>query len=66
MINTTSRIKNLSIALEAVSRINYEGSADLFDRIQQLLANEIMKQQEDNQLQTAKTMTTLGDDEIPF
>ncbi len=41
MSDATLRIKNLSIALEALSRINREGSHDLFDTIEALLQDTI-------------------------
>lgn len=66
MRDFTNRIKNLSIALEAVSRINYEGSADLFDQVQGLLANEIIKQQEENLKALEKAEPIHNDDDIPF
>lgn len=41
MRDTTLRIKNLSIALEALSRINNEGSPNLYDAIAQALEKEL-------------------------
>lgn len=40
-MSTTLRIKNLTIALEAVSRINNEGSPDLYDAIEAALRKEL-------------------------
>lgn len=47
MTDVTLRIKNLSISLEALSRINHEGASSLYVAIQALLATEIDTAQEE-------------------
>lgn len=65
MRDVTLRIKNLSFSLEALSRINREGSSRLYDAIETLLENEIDEaNKEQNPLRSASTTT--DDDEIPF
>ncbi len=66
------RIKELSIALEALSRIHsyetsqaYSNIADLLTKLIEKASNDFIK--EENPLQTFTPPTTLNvDDEIPF
>ena len=63
--DVTLRIKNLSISLEALSRINNEGSGSLYVAIETLLKGEIEEaHKEQNPLRTVPTTT--DDDDIPF
>lgn len=68
MIDATLRIKNLSISLEALSRINLEGSSLLYVEIEALLGQEIENlQKEQNTVLTARpAMPPIGYDDIPF
>ncbi len=62
------RIKELAIAMEAISRINHPASGNLFEAIEQLLDTAISEARKENndryraQAQQAKT----EDDDIPF
>jgi hypothetical protein len=61
----TQRIKNLAFALEAISRINGEGSADLYFNVKRLLdvtLNELEKEIG----KPERKLITSTDDEIPF
>lgn len=60
----TLAIKNLSIALEAISRINHPSSGNLFEAIEQLLDVEISKQRKANNESYRKAQQ--ADDDIPF
>jgi hypothetical protein len=75
MVDATLRIKNLSIALEALSRIAItDGRYNHFERIQELLNEEIQKAQKETQWPrrgSAKPETqynpfTNNEDDIPF
>jgi len=72
MSDATLRIKNLSIALEALSRINSGDSFSLYERIVDLLKDEIITKEKETQeaqqwpQRPARTATTNLDDEIPF
>jgi hypothetical protein len=67
MPDATLRIKNLSISLEALSRINNEGSGDLYVAIETLLKGEIDEaHKEQNPLKKVYATTTTSDDDIPF
>lgn len=57
-------IKDLSIALEAISRINCEGSAELYQRISYALERSIS--QYDKEMQQEQKSEATADDEIPF
>lgn len=67
-MDATARIKNLSIALEALSRI--VGQQEYFDDIQSLLKHEIRKQWEENhplkEAPARPVATTTDDDDNPF
>jgi hypothetical protein len=67
MTDVTLRIKNLSISLEAISRINGKEASRLYLSIQTLLKGEIDEAiKEQNPIRTARSATTTLDDEIPF
>jgi hypothetical protein len=57
-------IKDLSIALEALSRINGYKFEGLSDRIQDLLSDLI--KEEETKVEPAPKPSTTEDDEIPF
>ncbi len=63
MMDATLRIKNLSIALEALSRINTGDSFSLYERIVDLLKDEIITKEKENQWpqRPARTATTNTD-----
>lgn len=61
--DVTLRIKNLSISLEAISRINNEGSADLYCRIETLLTGEINEATKERR---ERATATTPDEDIPF
>ena len=68
MTDVTLRIKNLSISLEALSRINHEGSSSLYNAVDTLLVHEIdeaIKEQKPDP-NTARSASPSLDDEIPF
>ena len=58
-------IKDLSIALEALSRINGYKFEGLSDRIQDLLSDLIKEEETKTEPEPLKPSTT-ADDEIPF
>lgn len=67
MRDVTLRIKNLSISLEALSRINREGSSGLYIAIETLLNEELNEAyKENNPPRTTHTTATTTDDDIPF
>lgn len=67
MTDATARIKNLSIALEALSRINNEGSPYLYDKIAAALEKEIKVYKEQAKIYAAQSAEpSVDDDEIPF
>lgn len=57
----TTHIKNLAIALEALSRVNVEGSNKLYKRVEDLLKDQLKKQEK----HTPNTRE-VEDVEIPF
>lgn len=63
MILNTTHIKNLAIALEALSRINSPGSTDLYIRVENLLKDELKKQERRTK---QKYPDPVESDEIPF
>lgn len=65
MPDVTLRIKNLSFSLEALSRINNEGSSSLYAEIETLLREEI-KEAAKEQGPYKPTTATTDDDDIPF
>jgi hypothetical protein len=69
MSDASARIKNLSIALEALSRINNGGATALFARIQAVLAEETSiqeKETRDRRRPAPPAKPTSDDDDIPF
>ena len=68
MRDLTQRIKNLSFALEAISRINNEGSADLYVKIETLLKDTLNELEKEIWEPKSKptTSASIDDDEIPF
>lgn len=67
MTDASLRIKNLSISLEALSRINNEGSPSLYDAIETLLKGEIQAmQKEQNPIKPVRSTVPICDDDIPF
>lgn len=69
MMDATNRIKNLSIALEALSRVNTSGSSLLFERIEDCLKDEIKVQEKETleRLKSARpAKPSTDDDDIPF
>ena len=69
MTDVTLRIKNLSFALEALSRINNEGSPDLYDSIATCLKKEIeelIKEQNPLEKAPARPANPSTDDDFPF
>jgi hypothetical protein len=67
MSDASLRIKNLSISLEALSRINNEGSGGLYNRIRQALYKEIQAMQEEqNPIKPVRSTVPICDDDIPF
>lgn len=68
-VDATARIKNLSIALEALSRIGGSWShVNLFDDVTKLLTTEIEACKKENQepIPPAWSAATTPDDDIPF
>lgn len=64
-MNATARIKNLSIALEALSRI--PKSESLSEDIEKLLWKEIKEAHEEKEPpHRARPAATTSDDDIPF
>ena len=67
MTDATARIKNLSIALEALSRINHMGKWDPFEDVRDLLKQEIiLLEKEQETPPPARPAKPSLDDEIPF
>ena len=67
MVDGTTRIKNLSIALEALSRFQTSGYPNPFERVQELLEKEISTFEKENQAhKPAPTPTEPSTDDIPF
>jgi hypothetical protein len=73
MMDATLRIKNLSIALEALSRINIPGSLGFYNEIETLLSKEIYEAKKETQWpnQTARPAMPVYNkdydpDDIPF
>jgi hypothetical protein len=67
MPDVTLRIKNLSISLEALSRINTEGSGSLYVEIETLLREAIKEAEEENKRPPPVRPTgTANDNDIPF
>lgn len=69
MTDATARIKNLSIALEALSRIGGSWShIELFDGITKLLKTEIKTAEKENEEPPppARPAIATPDDDIPF
>lgn len=64
MTRNSLQIKNLSIALEALSRIQQSSIA--FDAIQDLLDEEIAKAKEYNETPIQPVSSRNPDDDIPF
>lgn len=65
MIDVTVRIKNLSIALEAISHINNEGSANLYVSIEAALQDEIQNHTKETD-KYRSTPTSIDDDTSIF
>lgn len=59
------KIKELAIALEALSRINHPATSDLFSAVEQLLENKITEAHKENNPLHTYTPTHTHDD-IPF
>jgi len=67
MIDATARIRNLSIALKALSRINSMGKWDPCKDVRDLLREEIMQFEKENQKAgPARPAKLTADNEIPF
>lgn len=67
MTDASLRIKNLSISLEALSRINTRNSQSLYLEIEALLTTEIEEVQKENAQRSAPpAKPTTPDDNIPF
>ncbi len=67
MIDVTARIRNLSIALKALSRVNPCGKWDPCKDVRDLLREEIMQFEKENQkAPSARPAKSTTDDEIPF
>ena len=65
--DVTLRIKNLSISLEALSRINNEGSSGLYVAIETLLKGEIDEaHKEQNPPKEVYATAITSDDDIPL
>lgn len=64
-MDATARIKNLSIALEALSRINHPAAGNLFEAIEGLLDKAIHEERK-TATPPARPATTTSDDDIPF
>lgn len=68
-MDATARIKNLSFALEALSRIGGSWNhIELFDNVTKLLKAEIKIAEKENEepLPPAQPAATTSDDDIPF
>ena len=68
MYDRSSTIKNLSIALEACTRVNGISNYTLVSNLESILETQIQKfkDEEDGPQPTAATTTSTQDDEIPF
>ncbi len=68
MTDATARIKNLSIALEALSRINSTGKWDPFEDVRDLLKTEIIQFEKEQEvaIPPARPAKPTLDDDIPF
>jgi hypothetical protein len=69
MVDATARIKNLSFALEALSRIGGSWShIELFDSVTKLLKTEITAEEKENErpISPARPAKPTIDDDIPF
>jgi hypothetical protein len=65
-MDATVRIKNLSIALEALSRVAISGERNsLFERVHDLL-EDTLKEEETKLPPSARPAYTTFDDSIPF
>lgn len=60
------RIKELSIALEALSRVNHYKALDHFDSVSDLLKKAITEAEEPTPTVQPTPQRTQLDDEIPF
>ncbi len=66
-MDATARIKNLSIALEALSRVNHPAAEDAFDRVWALLKSDLIEEaRKEKGLPSARPARVETDDEIPF
>jgi hypothetical protein len=65
-MDATARIKNLSIALEALSRINNPAAANASEAIEELLGKEIVQAKKEQGPYTARPAATTSNDDIPF
>ena len=68
MYDRSSTIKNLSIALEAATRVNGISNYTLVSNLESILETQIQKfkDEEDGPQPTSVTTTSTQDDEIPF
>jgi hypothetical protein len=68
MSDASLRIKNLSISLEALSRINNEGSGGLYNWISQALYKELdeLEKEQKPDPKPALSAALIPDDDIPF
>lgn len=62
MIDATTRIKNLSIALEGVSRIN--GCRSEYDRLRDLLSQAIDEEKENQKARGARPAQSSVDNDL--
>lgn len=64
----SGEIKNLSIALEALSRINHPASGNMFEAVEQLLDTAISVARKENNDRYRAEASTIADnhDDIPF
>lgn len=65
MATNTVAVKNLAIALEALSRINHPASGNMFEAVENLLDAEISRARKENN-EAYKASTNTSDDDIPF
>ena len=68
MIDATARIRNLSIALKALSRVNPCGKWDPCKDVRDLLREEIIQFEKEKETATppARPAKSTVDDDIPF
>lgn len=67
MTDATARIKNLSIALEALSRVAISGGRNsLFERVHDLLETELQEEEDEKAKFAARPAIPTPDDDIPF